>query len=71
MNLLTSAKLNSYLADIDERAEKMFQHLVTQIAKREDVTEQIKADDQMEWIARMNNIRSRAAEIVNHDLIYT
>ena len=69
-NLLTSGKLNSYLADIDKQAEDMFLRLVEQIANREGVTEQLKADNQMEWVARMNNIRSRATEIVNHDIIY-
>ena len=70
INLLTSGKLNSYLADIDEQAEDMFFRLVKQMAEREGVTEQLKADNQMEWVARMNNIRSRATEIVNHDIIY-
>lgn len=70
MNLLTSGKLNSYLADIDEQAENMFSRLVKQMAEREGVTEQLKADDQMEWVARMNNIRSRATEIVNNEIIY-
>jgi len=69
-NLLTSGKLNGYLADIDKQAEDMFFRLVKQIAEREGVTEQLKADNQMEWVARMNNIRSRAIEIANHDLIY-
>lgn len=69
-NLLTSGKLNSYLADIDEQAEDMFSRLVKQIAEREAVTEQLKADNQMEWVAQMNNIRSQAAEIVDHDIIY-
>ena len=69
-NLLTSCKLNSYLANIDAQAEDMFLRLVEQIANREGVTEQLKADNQMEWVARMNNIRSRATEIVNHDIIY-
>ncbi len=69
-NLLTSGKLNGYLADIDKQAEDMFFRLVKQIAEREGVTEQFKADNQMEWVARMNNIRSRATEIINHDLIY-
>lgn len=69
MNLLTSGKLNSYLADIDEQAEDIFFRLIKQMAKREVVTEQLKADNQMEWVARMNNIRSRATEIVNTDLI--
>lgn len=69
-NLLTSGKLNGYLADIDKQAEDMFFRLVKQIAEREGVTEQLKADNQMQWVARMNNIRSRATEIVNHDIIY-
>ena len=70
-NLLTSGKLNSYLTDIDRQAEEMFSRLVKQIAEREGVTEKLKADNQMEWVARMNNIRSRATEVVNTDLIYT
>lgn len=69
-NLLTSGKLNSHLADINRQAEEMFSRLVKQMAMRESVTEQLKADNQMEWVARMNNIRSRATEIVNHDIIY-
>jgi hypothetical protein len=69
-NLLTSCKLTAYLADIDEQAEDMFFRLVKQLAEKEGVTEQLKADNQMEWVARMNNIRSRATEIVNHDIIY-
>ena len=70
-NLLTSGNLNNYLADIDEQAENMFFRLVKQIAEREGVTEQLKADNQMKWVARMNNIRSRATEIVNDYIIYT
>ena len=70
-NLLTSGKLNSYLADIDAQAKDMFLRLVEQIANREGVTEQLKAENQMEWVCRMNNIRSRAMEIVNDELIYT
>ena len=69
-NLLTSGKLNAYLTDINKQAEDMFFRLVKQIAEREDVTEKLKADNQMEWVAWMNNIRSRATEIVNHDIIY-
>ena len=69
-NLLTSGKINSYLADIDKQAEDMFFRLVKQMAEREGITEQLKADNQMEWVARMNNIRSKAKEIVNHDIIY-
>ena len=70
MNLLTSGKLNDHLADIDVQAENMFSRLVKQMAKREGVTEQLKADNQMKWVARMNNIRSRATEIVNNEIIY-
>ena len=70
VNLLTSGKLNEHLADIDNQAEDMFFRLVKQIAEREDVTEQLKKDNQMEWVARMNNIRSRAIEIINADLIF-
>lgn len=70
LNLLTSGKLNGHLADIDKQAEDMLSRLVKQMAERECVTEQLKADNQMEWVARMNNIRSRATEIVNKDLIY-
>ncbi len=70
LNLLTSVKLNGYLADIDKQAEDMLSRLVKQMAEREGVTEKLKADNQMEWVARMNNIRSRATEIVNHDIIY-
>ena len=69
-NLLTSGKLNGYLADLDKQAENMFFRLVKQMAEREGVTEQLKADNQMEWVSRMNNIRSRATEIVNNDIIY-
>ena len=69
--LLTGGKLNSYLADIDRQAKEMFVRLVKQMAAMEGVTEQLKADNQMEWGGRMNNIRSRAMEIVNSELIYT
>ena len=69
-NLLTSGKLNSYLADINRQAEEMFSRLVKHMAEREAVTEQLKADNQMAWVGRMNNIRNRATEIVNTDLIY-
>ncbi len=69
-NLLTSGKLNGYLADIDKQAEDMFFRLVKQMTECEDVTEQLKADNQMEWVARMNNISQMATEIVNTELIY-
>ena len=70
-NLLTSGKLNGYLADIDKQAEEMFSRLVKQMAEREGITEKPKAENQMEWVSRMNNIRNRAMEIVNNDLIYS
>ena len=69
-NLLTSGKLNIYLADINRQAEDMFFRLVKQMAEHEGVTVKLKADNQMEWVGRMNNIRNRAAEIVNTDIIY-
>ncbi len=70
LNLLTSGKLNGYLADLDRQAEEMFSRLIKQIAEREGVTEQLKADNQMEWGAWMNNIRSRAIEIINKEIIF-
>ena len=69
LNLLTSGKLNEYLADLDKQAEEMFSRLVKQMAEREGVTEQLKAVNQIEWIAQMNSIRQRATEIINHDII--
>lgn len=68
-SLLTSGKLNAYLAEIDRQAEDMFSRLVKQTAECEGVTEQLKAENQMEWVQRMNNIRNRSAEIINHELI--
>ena len=70
MNLLTSGRLNSYLADIDEQAEEMFSRLVKQISEREGVTEGLKAEDGTLWIRKMNSIRARAMEIINHDIIF-
>lgn len=70
-NLLTSGKLNSYLADIDKQAENMLSRLVKQMTKREGVTEKLKANDQMEWVGRMNNIRQRATEVVNKEIVYS
>lgn len=69
-NLLTSGKLNGYLSDLDKQAEEMLSRLVKQMAECEGVTEQLKADNQMEWVGRMNNIRSRAMEVVNKDCIF-
>lgn len=70
VNLLTSGKLNSYLADINEQAEQLLFRLVKQFAKKEGITEELKITDQMAWIGATNNIRARAGEIVNIDLIY-
>ena len=70
INLLTSGKLNSYLADIDRRAEAMFSRLVKQLSEKEGVTEALKAENQMLWVQRMNNIRSVVMEIVSSELIY-
>lgn len=70
-NLLTSGKLNAHLAEIDRQAEEMFFRLVKQMAEREGVTEQLKAQNQMEWVQRMNNIRNRAAEIIYAEIIFS
>ena len=68
--LLTSGRLNRYLADIDHPAEELFSQLVSQMAAAEGVTETLKASDQMEWVRRMNSIRNRAGELVESELIY-
>lgn len=69
-NLLTYGKLVEYLSDIDRQANELFATLVKQLSEKENVTEQIKAENQTEWIRRMNSIRNRALEIVNKELIY-
>ena len=68
--LLISGKLNDYLADLNEQAEKMFSRLVKQLAEKESVTEALKAENQMLWVQKMNNIRNAAMEVVSNDLIY-
>lgn len=70
-NFLTSGNLPEYLADIDRQAEELFLRLVKQMADAESITETLKASDQMEWVRQMNNVRSRAFEIVEADIIYT
>ena len=70
-NLLTSGELNAYLADIDRQAENLFLRLVKQMADAEGITEALKANNQMEWVGRMNNIRSRAKEVINNELIFS
>ena len=69
-NLLTAGTLDGHLADIEEQAEAMFSRLVKQLSEKEGVTEALKAENQMLWVQRMNNIRSAAMEIVTNDLIY-
>lgn len=68
--LLISGKLNDYLADLNEQAEELFPRLVKQLAEKEGVTEAIKAENQMLWVQKMNNIRNAAMEVVSNDLIY-
>ena len=70
-NLMTSGKLVTYLDDIERQATTMFLRLVKELAEKENVTEELKAIDQMLWVQKMNNIRNRATEIVNSDLIFT
>ena len=70
-NLLTSGKLHSHLADIEEQAQQLFLRLVNELAEKEGVTEQLKSTDQMAWVRRMNKIRNRAAERVNNEVIYS
>ena len=69
-NLLTSCKLTDYLADINEQAENMYQSLVTQLAEKEGVNEQLKTENTMLWVQQMNNICNRVTEIINNDIIY-
>ena len=70
-NLMTSGKLVAYFDDIEQQATAMFIRLVKELAEKENVTEELKATDQMLWVQKMNNIRNRATEIVNAELIYT
>ena len=69
-NLLTSGKLHSYLAEIEEQAQQLFLRLVKELAEKESVTEQLKAADQMAWVRQMNNIRERATEVVNSEVVF-
>lgn len=70
LNLLTSYKLNSYLADVDKQVEDMFFRLVKEYAERQGVTEQLKAENQLEWVGRMNNIRACVREVVEKQIIF-
>ena len=69
-NLLTSGKLNSYLTDIEQQTQNLFPRLVKDLAEQENVTEELKSTDMMLWVQKMNNIRNRATEILNADIIY-
>lgn len=69
-NLLTSCKLDDYLADVEERAKSLFKQTVKSLAEQEQVTEELKAENMILWVQKMNNIRSRATEIVNEQVIY-
>lgn len=70
-NLLTSGKLHSHLADTGEQAQQLFSRLVKELAKKENVSEELKSDDMLLWVQKINNIRNRATEIVNNKLIYS
>ena len=70
-NLLTSGKLRSHLADVEKEAQSLFLRLVKEYAEDEGVTEQLKVENQMEWVRRMNNIRERVNEVVNAEMIFT
>ena len=69
-NLLTSNKLDNYLADVDKRAQILFEQTLKSLAEKEQVTEKLKAENMMLWVQKMNNIRNRATEIVNEQVIY-
>ena len=69
-NLLTSGKLNSHIAEIDKQANDMFFQLVKELAEKENITEELKSNDQMLWVQKMNNIRNRVTETVNKEIIY-
>ena len=70
LNMLTSGRLNDYLADIEEQAQKRFERIVEQMKQAQGITEQLKAENQMKWVGRMNNIQSCAREIVDKEIIY-
>ena len=70
LNLMASGRLNEYLANVDEQAENMFSRLVKEYADRQGVTERLKAENQLEWVGRMNNIRACMREVVNAEIIY-
>lgn len=69
-DLILTGRLWTYLADLDEQAEERLNHIIRQFCEKEDVTEELKIQDQMEWVCRMNSIRARAEEIILHEMIY-
>ena len=69
-NLLTSGKLHAHLADIEEQAQELFTCLTTYLAKKEGITEQLKATDQMKWVQQMNNIRERVTETIYSNVVF-
>ena len=68
--LLTSGKLNEYLADVDKQAKECFERLVEQMKQSQDITEQLKSENALEWVQKMNSIRACAIEVVNNEIIY-
>ena len=70
LNMLTSGRLNDYLADIEEQAQKRFERIVEQMKQAQEITERLKSENQMEWVGKMNNIQSCAREIVDKEMIY-
>ena len=68
--LLTSGKLNEYLADVDKQAKECFERLVEQMKQSQDITEQLKSENALEWVQKMNNIRACAIEVINNEIIY-
>ena len=70
ITLLASGKLNEYLADVDKQAEECFERLVEQMKQSQDITEQLKSENALEWVQKMNNIRACAIEVINNEIIY-
>lgn len=69
-NMLTSGKLHSHLADIEKQAQELFNRLITDLAKKEGITEQLKAINQIKWVQKMNNICERASDVVNAEVVF-
>ena len=69
-NLLTSGKLHSHLADTEEQAQELFNHLTADLKQKEGITEQLKSSNQMKWVQKMNNIRNECLNLVNHEIVW-